>query len=104
MITTSAHPSRKPVCSNVPSCTVTLLFLTVLEKTALIPALGSTAFSSLISAAHSGCASNARVKSPVPAPILAPSRFQRLFQSGHRFHYVLSNVERRITLQRASDV
>ena len=63
----SAQPSSMPVASKVPSRTDTRGSLTDLENTLRMPSLGSTARSSLIDVAQSGCASNARVKMPVPA-------------------------------------
>ena len=74
MMITSAQPSDNGVFSKVPSYNVTRLSSTVLANTSRIPALGSTALIWLISKAQSGWASNARVKIPVPAPILEASQ------------------------------
>lgn len=59
-----------PVVSNVPSRTDTRGSVTALLNTLRMPALGSTARSSFMADDQSGLASNARVKMPVPAPIL----------------------------------
>lgn len=70
----SATPSSTPVFSNVPSLTQTLFLTSVstvdLVKKFRMPSLGSTAVITLTELANEGCESRARVKTPVPEPIL----------------------------------
>ena len=65
----SAHPVSTPVLSKEPSETSTRSSLVYFKKASRIPSLGSIALRRRIHP-HSGCASSARVKSPVPDAIL----------------------------------
>ena len=74
---TSAQPSSTFVVSNVPSMHVTRSSTVVLLNCARMPSLGSIARNCATASFQSGCASSARVKMPVPAPILARLRERR---------------------------
>ena len=67
---TSADASGTPVRSNAPSRTLTRSSEIVLENCARIPELGSTAMRDPMDDDQAGCARSARVKIPVPDPIL----------------------------------
>lgn len=85
------HPTGIPVLSKVPSDTDTRAWAsrTVLENTARIPSLGSTALNSPRAEDHSGVASNARVNMPVPDPILEEEFSDRgEKQTQNTLHYV----------------
>ena len=104
MTTRSAHPSAAPVLSNVPSTTVTRLSGTVFENCSRMPALGSTARSSLTLPAQSGCASRARVKMPVPDPILYYPMSYWVPWITRRARHALDDVQRRGSLYGLANV
>ena len=93
-----------PVVSNVPSRTDTRGSVTALLNTLRMPALGSTARSSFMADDQSGFASNARVKMPVPDPILyhLMSYWVPWITRGAR--HALDHVQRRGSLYGLADV
>lgn len=76
--------------------------LTVFENTSRIPALGSTALIPLILDAQSGWESNARVKMPVPAPILLKASTG--YRSDICLLHILNYIQRRVTFDDTVDI